>query len=196
MNFSLRQLAGELLPRPSMKWLGLGVAVWTLGGCLIPQDENYLNEFPIQRNRPPRIVESQVEPVERIVRSYGSDACEMTFSVIVEDPDTANRLSVYWFVDYDPSQPRQADAVSRVEPRDNKIAREDRAYFQVSFNSGELNRLNLPGDHVVEAIVSDTSLVGRDPELKPISLSDGSTFNDAGYTATYVWFVKTGNGCR
>jgi hypothetical protein len=198
MKSPLRQLASELLSLPTMKWLGLGAVLWTSGGCLIPQDESYLNALPIQRNRPPRFVESQVEPPARIIGGYGSDKlCDLKFSVFVEDPDTADRLTVNWFVDYDPSQPRGPDSVSRVEPRDNRVVRGDSATFQVSFNSGNLSRLNQLGDHVVEAIVSDTILVGRDPEPKPIQLSDGSIFNDAGYTATYVWFVRTeGNGCQ
>ncbi len=75
MKSPLRRLASPLLPIPSMKWLGLGAAVWTLGGCLIPQDENYLNELPVQRNHPPRIVEQQVQPSERIIRGYVSDLC-------------------------------------------------------------------------------------------------------------------------
>jgi hypothetical protein len=91
-------------------WLGLGVAVWTSGGCLLPQEEIFLNEFPEPRNRPPRIVEQQVQPTDRIIRGYGSDAmCELQFSVIVEDPDVSDTLYVNWFVDYDPSQQRGAD---------------------------------------------------------------------------------------
>jgi hypothetical protein len=194
-----RQLASELLSLPTMKRLGLAIAMWTSGGCLLPQDENYLSGLPMQRNRPPRVVESQVEPADRIIRGYGtSDLCELKFSVVVEDPDVADRLTVNWFVDYDPSQPRGADSVSRVEPREDKIVRDDRANFQVRFSSGDISRLNLPGDHVVEAIVSDTALVGRDPEPRPILLPDGTTFNDLGYTATYVWFVRTEAGtlCR
>jgi hypothetical protein len=198
MKIPPHQLASELLPLPAMKWLGLAIALWTSGGCLLPQDENYLSELPMQRNRPPRVVESQVEPSDRIIRGYGSDLCELKFSVIVEDPDTADRLTVNWFVDYDPNQPRGADSVYRVEPRENKLVRDERATFQARFSSGDISRLNLPGDHVVEAIVSDTALVGRDPEPRPISLSDGTIFNDPGYTATYVWFVRTEAGalCR
>ncbi|HYO54539.1 hypothetical protein [Archangium sp.] len=180
-----------------MKWLGLGAAVWVSGGCLIPQNESYLNELPIQRNRPPRIVEKQVQPSERIIRGYGSDLCELEFSVIVEDPDVGNRLTAYWFVDYDSNQPRGADQVVRIEPKSGKVVRDERASFQASFDSADFNRLNLPGDHVIEVVVSDTALVDREPQGTLIKLPDGTDFTDPGYTATYAWFVRTeaGGGC-
>jgi hypothetical protein len=187
-------LASELLPHPAVKWLGLGVAVWASGGCLIPQDESYLNELPIQRNRPPRIVEKQVQPSERIIRGYGSDLCDLEFSVIVEDPDVGNRLTAYWFVDYDPNQPRGADQVVRIEPKGGKVVRDERASFQSSFDSADFNRLNLPGDHVVEVVVSDTALVDREPQGTVIKLPDGNDFTDPGYTVTYAWFVRTEAG--
>jgi hypothetical protein len=180
-----------------MKCLGLGAAVWILGGCLIPQEEIYLSEVPMQRNRPPRLVEKQVQPSERIIRGYGSDLCELSFSVIVEDPDVGNRLAAYWFVDYDPNQPRGADQVVVIEPKGGKVVRDERASFQVNFDSADFNRLNLPGDHVVEVVVTDTSLVDREPEGRSFTLADGTTLVDPGYTATYAWFVRTeaGGGC-
>ena len=177
-----------------MKSLGLAAAVWLLGGCLIPQEESYLSEVPMQRNRPPRIVEKQVQPSERIIRGYGSDLCTLSFSVIVEDPDVNDQLAAYWFVDYDPNQPRGADQVVLIESRDGKVVRDERASFQAKFGSADFNRLNLPGDHVVEVVVTDTSLVGREPNGRSFTLPDGTTLIDPGYTATYAWFVRTGAG--
>ncbi|HEX8823503.1 MAG TPA: hypothetical protein VF794_26505 [Archangium sp.] len=180
-----------------MKWLGLGISVWTLGGCLIPQEETYLNEFPEPRNRPPRIVEQQVQPPERIIRGYGSDLCEFQFSVIVEDPDLNDTLYVNWFVDYDPTQLRGADGVGRLQPN-NKVVRDERASFNPKIPSIDYSRLNVPGDHVVEVVVSDTPLVGRDPERFFVKrLADGTEVYDQGYSATYAWFVRTepGGGC-
>ena len=198
MKSSLRRLASELLGRPLGPWVRLGVAAWALGGCLIPQDENFLSELPVPRNRPPRIVEKQVQPSERIIRGYGADFCSLEFSVIVEDPDVGNTLTANWFVDYDPSQPRGADRVVRLEPRDASVVRDERAYFQPNFNSPVFDRLNTPGDHIVEVIVADTALVGRDPQPTVIKLPDGQDVSDPGYTASYVWFVRTeaGRGCQ
>lgn len=188
------RLASELLGLPIVKSLGLGAAVWVLGGCLIPQEESYLSEVPMQRNRPPRIVESQVKPTERIIRGYGSDLCDLEFSVIVEDPDVDNRLLAYWFVDYDPNQTRGEDDLDVVNPKDRKVVRDERASFQVNFGSADFNQLNVPGDHLVEVVVTDTSLVRREPEGMRIPLADGTTIIDPGYAATYAWFVRTEAG--
>lgn len=200
MKSRFRQLVSALHGRPTLKWLGLGAAVWASGGCLVPQDENYLSELPVPRNRPPRIVEKQVQPSERIIRGYGSDLCQLEFSVIVEDPDVDDKLDAYWFVDYDPSQPRGADSAVRLEPINKKVVRDDRAYFRPPrFGSIDGSRLNTPGDHVVEVVVSDNGLSSlREAQPRLIQLPDGQQFADPGYTTTYVWFVKTepGGGCQ
>ncbi|MBM7115954.1 hypothetical protein [Archangium primigenium] len=178
--------------------MGLGIAAWGLSGCLIPQDEAFLSEVPIPRNRPPRIVEKQVQPSERIIRGYGSDFCGLEFSVIVEDPDVGDVLTANWFIDYDPSLPRGADRAVRLEPSaDGNVVRDERAYFQPNFNSAAFDRLNVPGDHIIEVLVADSALVGRDPQPTVVKLPDGQDFSDPGYTASYVWFVRTeaGTGC-
>jgi hypothetical protein len=200
MKSTSYRLASELLRLPAMKWLGLGAAAWILGGCVIPQDASYLSDVPVQRNRPPRIVESQVQPSERIVRGYGSDdLCQLNFVAIVEDPDVDDRLVAYWYVDYDPTRNQGEDARSVIQPKNSKVIRDDRATFQVSFNSADFNRLNVPGDHIVEVVVTDTALVeGREPDASStLTLLDGGTVTDPGYTATYVWFVRTeaAGGC-
>lgn len=196
MKSVLRRLASELLPPPTVKTLGLSVAIGVLAGCVIPQDEEYLSELPARLNHPLRIVESQVQPSERIIRGYGSDLCELEFSVIVEDPDIADTINAYWFVDYDPNHPRGADSEASITPTGNKKpVRDERASFHVRFNSADLSRLNIPGDHVVEVVVTDTALVAREPQPKSsIPLSDGTTYVDPGYTATYAWFVRTEAG--
>jgi hypothetical protein len=194
MNPPLRPLASELLLQPAMKWLGLGIIAWALGGCVVPQDEEYLSSLPVPLNHPLRIIEQQVQPSERIIHGYGSDLCELDFSVIVEDPDLGDTLVAYWYVDYDPNQSR-IDAETKIE-KGNKPVRDERASFHV--RNTDLNPLNVPGDHVVEVVVTDTSLVGREPQPKNIiHLEDGSDYRDPGYTATYAWFVRTesGGGC-
>ncbi len=178
-----------------MKWLGVGVVVGTLTGCIIAQEEYSLSEVPIPRNRPPRIVERQVTPTERNLRGYGADRCELSFSVIVEDPDISSLLYAYWYVDYDPTDTRGADSEGRVRPTPGKTVRDERATFSSRVNSTNFNRLNAPGDHVVEVVISDTALVGREPEpSNVIRLDDGTDFVDPGYTASYVWFVRTEAG--
>lgn len=190
----LRHMASDLLALFPMKRLGLGLAVWLCTGCLLPQDESYLSELPIPRNRPPRIVENQVQPSERIIRGYGTDLCELEFSVIVEDPDLSNILTANWFVDYDPAHPRGADSVVRIEPKGDKAVRDERATFHPTISSADFDRLNTPGDHVIEVLVADSALVGRDPQPTIIKLPDGTDFSDPGYTTSYVWFVHTEAG--
>lgn len=192
-------LASELLSCPRMKWMGLGLAAWMLMGCLVPQDQNYLSERPIPRNRPPRILETQVQPSERIIRGYGLDRCELEFHAIVEDPDMADKLYTYWYVDYDPTDTRGADSQRSLEPTNNKTVRDERATFSSRVNSSNFNRLNIPGDHVVELVVSDRTLIdGREPEPTVHRLPDGTDVLDPGYATTYVWFVRTevGGDCR
>jgi hypothetical protein len=194
MKSTLRALVSELLI-PAGKWLGLGAAVGALSGCLISQEEIFLNEVPVPRNRPPRIVESQVQPSERIIRGYGTDVCDLEFSVIVEDQDVANTLRAYWFVDDEPNQLHVPQAEVRLDPsKEGKPVRDDRASYHPRFNSTQFSRLNAPGDHVVEVVVSDTVLSGRDPQPTLIKLRDGSDFADPGYSASYAWFVKTETG--
>jgi hypothetical protein len=197
MKSPLRRLASELLPLPAMKWLGLGITAWALGGCIIPQNEEYLSSLPEQLNHPVRIVEQQVAPSERIIRGYGTDKlCELTFSVPVEDPDIGDTLFAYWFVDYDANQPRDADAENIIEPKGNKPPRDERASFVARFNPADINPLNLPGEHVVEVIVTDSALDdGRVPLPKnTFPLEDGTEYRDPGYSATYAWFVRTEAG--
>ncbi len=197
MKSVLHRLASELLGLPAVKRLALGAALGLLGGCLIPQEESFLSELPMQRNRPPRIVEKQVQPSERIIRGYGSDTCTLEFVVVVEDPDVADTLTAHWFVDYDPSQPRGADRLVTISPKGGTVVRDERAYLRLNFDSTDIPRLNTPGDHVVEVVVADKALVGRDPVSETIQL-DGVSYEDPGYTATYAWFVRTEDGrlCR
>ena len=189
-------LASPLLGLSWGPWLGLGLCVWSVSGCLVPQDADYLNELPFQRNRPPRIVEKQVQPSERIIQGYGATLCKLDFSVPVEDPDLGNTLTAYWFIDYDPSQPRGADRVVQIDPKGDKAQRDERATFQPIYNSADFNRLNTPGDHIVEVLVADSAMVGREPQPTIYKLANGEDLSDPGYTASYVWFVRTEAGGR
>jgi hypothetical protein len=186
------RLASQLLGLSFQKGWGLGVAVWTLGGCLLPQDDYYLSELPIPRNDPPRIVENLVQPPYRILRGYGSEPrCELEFSIIVEDPNLGDTLTAYWYVDYDPNQPRGADREVTLLPKGSNPRRDERPTIKPIFNSAEFNRLNTPGDHVVEVLVSDRALQGRVPQPDIIQLPSGETLANPGFTASYVWFVRT-----
>ena len=193
MKSSLHPVASDLLALSRMKRWALGLTLCSCMGCVLPQEESYLSELPIPPNRPPRIVENQVQPSERIIRGYGTSLCQLDFSVIVEDPNLGDVISTNWWVDYDPVHPRGADSSDTLAPGQTAV-RDERATFHSTFNSAGFNLLNTPGDHVVEVVISDTPLQGRDPKPNIIRLPDGTTFSDPGYSTSYVWFVRTEAG--
>jgi len=178
--------------RLASRLLALPLAGW-LGACIIPQDDNYLTEIPEQKNRAPRIVESQVQPSERIIKEYGTTVCNVEFSVAVEDPDVDDLLSVHWYVDYDPAQPRGAYEEDQL--RSTTVPqREERAYLRLNANQSG-NPLATPGDHIVEAVVTDTRLINRVPlPIDQKTEADGGVLINPGYAASYAWFVQTGQG--
>jgi hypothetical protein len=179
-----------LLPR----WLGPAWAACMVGGCLIPQDDTLLAGLPQRRNRPPRIVEMQVQPPERIIRDFGAEGlCELDFSVVVEDPDVDDLLTVRWYLDYDDQDPtgpyREFQLANNGEPQ-----RGDRATLRINLRAAN-SPLSAPGDHLVEAVVSDTRLVGREPvPVGRIDLADGGAIINPGYVVTHAWFVTTVRG--
>ncbi|MET0402184.1 MAG: hypothetical protein ABW123_07250 [Cystobacter sp.] len=165
-----------------------------LGGCLIPQEERYLQTLPTARNNPPRIVENLVTPAFRIIRAHGAaPPCALEFSVFVEDPDVDDTILVRWYVDYDPAQPGPPDWEETLLP-DGKVRRDKSVRIQAIFNSAQFSRLNTPGDHTVEVLVADRALLGREPQPDTYVLPDGEILRDPGYSVTYAWFVNTVSG--
>src|SRR5215468_7818511 len=85
-------LASTLLP---LLW-----AASALSGCLLSQEDRVL-DFPLQRNRPPRIMEElPVMPANRLTVVEGPDCPELTFEFSAEDPDVDQLLTVRFYVDY------------------------------------------------------------------------------------------------
>jgi hypothetical protein len=187
------RLAKGLLQLPP-QWLGLAWVACVAGGCLIPQDDALLEEIPQRRNRPPRIVETQVQPPERIIRDFGAAGlCELDFSVVVEDPDVDDLVTVRWYLDYDAQNPTGAYREFRLA-NNGQPQRGDRATLSINLRAAN-SPLSAPGVHLVEAVVSDTRLVGRDPEPKgTVFLDGGGVIINPGYVVTYAWFVTTVRG--
>ncbi|QSQ25755.1 hypothetical protein JY651_12825 [Pyxidicoccus parkwayensis] len=178
-------------------WAGLLVLVaWGATGCLIPQDDTQLDSIPEFMNRPPRIIESLVTPQTRIISNFGAgQQCDLTFEVVVEDPDVDDSLVVNWFVDYNPQDPRQPYRQYALAPT-NEPRRADRGTLLISLASAN-NPLGTPGPHLVEALVSDTALVDRVPRSETMQLPDGTTLQNPGFVTTYAWVVNTVQGdCR
>ncbi len=186
-------VASGLLSARPMRWLGVVVGVCLASGCLIPQDATHLEGLPETRNRPPRIVESQVQPTERILKEFGAGLCELDFSVVVEDPDVDDLITVRWYVDYDTQN--QTGPYREFQLTNSGLPqRGDRATLRLSLRAAN-SPLSAPGPHLVEALVSDTRLVGREPvPIESQKLPDGGTLVNPGYAVTYAWFVNTVQG--
>jgi hypothetical protein len=193
MESSRSLLAKGLLVLPS-RWLGLAWMAWAAGGCLVPQDDTLLEGIPERRNRPPRIVESQVQPTEPIIQDFGLNGlCELDFSVVVEDPDVDDLITVQWYLDYDSQNPtgffREFKLANNGEPQ-----RGERATLPINLRAAN-SPLSAPGVHLVEAVVADTRLVERSPEPKgSIVLDGGGVILNPGYVVTHTWFVTTVRG--
>ncbi|MBN8231903.1 hypothetical protein JYK02_30755 [Corallococcus macrosporus] len=186
-HHATRQSRGILQPLVT----ALGLAALAAGsGCLIPQDEALLESVPQFRNRPPRILEEQVTPSERILRSFGVGSCVQDFKVVVEDLDVDDRITVEWYVDYNPSNPtgfyRQF-----VLPNTGQPARGDRGDLRMDLRSAN-NPLAPPGIHLVEALVTDRHLTNRQPDPpEEVLLADGGVVKDPGFVTSYSWVVNT-----
>jgi hypothetical protein len=179
-----------LLPR----WLGLAWLAGVAGGCLVPQDDTLLQSIPQRRNRPPRIVETQVQPPDPIIEDFGAgDLCELDFSVVVEDPDVDDLITVRWYLDYDDQNPtgyyRETTLANNGEPQ-----RGERASLRINLRAAN-SELSTPGVHLVEALVTDARLSGRDPvPLSTTVLDGGTVIINPGYVVTHAWFVTTVRG--
>ncbi len=181
----------------TLRWLGWVWVAYMASGCLIPQEDTLLESLPQRRNRPPRIVETQVQPLERIIQDFGaSGLCELDFSVVVEDPDVDDLLTVRWYLDYDDQNPtgpyREFQLINNGEPQ-----RGDRPTLRINLRAAN-SPLSAPGVHLVEAVVADTRLVGREPvPVGRLPLADGGAIINPGFVVTYTWYVTTvSGGCQ
>src|SRR4051812_39152025 len=89
-----RIMAGGLL------WLGCTAPL--LQGCLIPQDDQVLQDLPPKKNSPPRIVGTLPESPTTLQFGQGCNTAakhEDRFSVSVEDPDLGDAIQNRWIVD-------------------------------------------------------------------------------------------------
>lgn len=177
-----------------MRWLGLAWVAGVASGCLIPQDDTLLAELPQRRNRPPRILETQVQPPERIIQDFGTaDRCELTFSVAVEDPDVDDLITVNWYLDYNPDNPTGFYRTFELA-NNGQAQRGDQATLRINLRAAN-SPLSEPGIHLVEALVADARLLsGRQPEQRRVPLADGGFIINPGYVVSYAWFVNTTGG--
>lgn len=167
-----------------------------LGGCIVPQDDTFFVPLTEARNRPPRIVERTVVPDTRLLTPVALPNCTLTFNVNVADPDEKDVLNVYWYVDHDERQERE-DLPITINPNPGGLGEERQQSATWSADLRQAgNPLAVPGDHVVEAIVTDTVLFDQVPQptRRTLQLADGGVLVDPGYSDSYAWFVKTTTG--
>jgi hypothetical protein len=159
-----------------------------LPACLLPQEDHIIQDLPPPLNQPPRILESLLQPPSRFVTvKNGSDCPNLLFTATVADPDVQDPLIYNFYVDADRFPAFVKQATISNEPKTE--VRADPATYEVSFAiPGPLQE---PGDHVVEVLVSDGALVGRDPQPRPVTLLDGGTALNPTYAVTYAWTVTT-----
>ena len=181
-------LASTLLP---LLW-----AASALSGCLLSQEDRVL-DFPLQRNRPPRIMEelTTLTPASRL--TVVDDCRVLTFGFSAEDPDiNQDPLTVRWYVDY-PRVPSFAEDNEQFLAPSGRSQRDDPGLLTVNLESPALrpplNQLQLPGMHIVEALLFDFH-VGPDRKPLPISGADGGILNPS-YAVTYAWVVDMNRTC-
>lgn len=175
---------------PSRGWAGLVLLLALVPGCLLPQEDHILGDLPPEKNQPPRILESLLQPSGRFVLVRNGVGCpDLSFLAPVSDPDVNDTLIYNFYIDpdVDPAFVKQSQLSNNGLPD-----RPDPATLEVSFaTTGPLQR---PGEHIVEVLVSDGKLVNRDPQPQPVRLPDGGTVLDTTYAVTYAWVVTVSAG--
>lgn len=163
-----------------------------LAGCLVPQDDTILQDIPPPVNRPPSIVENQVQPKNRIVTVDGGTGCPaLVFSAPVEDPDLQDILYYDYYVDSVADTAQVAQGT--VQPN-GSLVRTEMATYTVDFS--DAGPVQTPGTHYVEVLVADGPLVNGTPIPRTVVLPDGGTRLDPTFTTSYVWLVTvTGGPC-
>lgn len=191
-SLPLRFLSGVLA-----KALLVLTLAFASSGCFIVTDPVFLDALP---NRPPRIVEESVQPA-RQVTVPALPGCSVTFRAQAEDPDALDTLIARWYIDYD------------AENNPAPFAESELAYVDALPNTPRLripaaltlrlDAVNNPlplGDHAVEVLVTDGTLINRDPVPRPPigTFADGGPISDRSYVVSYAWFVHVtdeGSSC-
>jgi hypothetical protein len=160
------------------------------GACLLPQDDNILVDISPPVNRPPGIIEADVEPPNRIFTVDGGAGCpDLTFSAPVEDPDVEDVLYFNFYVD---SEVDAAQVAQGTVPPSGSAIRAVAATYSVSFSSP--GKVQTPGTHFVEVLVADGPLVNGIPQPKTVVLPDGGTRTDESFATSYTWLVTVTDG--
>jgi hypothetical protein len=170
-------------------WGSLG---FLSGGCLLVSDPAYLDAFP---NRPPRLIEESAQPARRVTVP-ALPGCSITFRIQAEDPDLGDTLVARWYIDYDPQtnpSPFSESELGYAESVGN--APRQRVPATLTIRLDAANNPLPRGDHVVEVLVTDGTLVNRVPAPRPPigTFPDGGPIEDVSYVVSYAWMVTVTN---
>ncbi len=190
-------MAKGLLYPGLMKLGGTAAAAMMLGGCLVPQDDQLLEEY-FQLNRPPIILESTAVASGK----HGAfveleTACPVWFEAVVEDPDVDDRVEYRWFVTDLNTSGGSAEGPNRTLADAGVLTNtgsEVRQPVRIDFKEGQpLNPLRNPGTYLVELMAFDGTLKatagpGSVPEPELIPGTDGGL--NPRYSTSYAWTVE------
>lgn len=166
-----------------------------LGGCLVPQEDQILDDVPPRVNRPPRLlgktmfVNGSLGPLATL--EMGDGCGPVSFEASVEDPDLNDRLRYFWFIDYDAAGPlinRRPYDTGILDPTGVEV----RTVRKLTLDPGSVeNPLQTEGDHVVQLIVTDGLLEisdppGTEPPPDPV---EGVDAGNPRFIDEYAWFV-------
>lgn len=171
-----------------------------LAGCLLPQDSQVLPDLPPAKNTPPLIVDQQVQPSSTSVTlkvGMGCSPQKTVFEVPVQDNDFdeargayTDKITSLWIVD--PNGASGGFPGRAAPPFSQTLTRLIKNPTEIL---GAGSALTVPGQHVLQVIISDGDLVGigiPQPISKP--LPDGGVLEDPTYTDSYQWNVLTEQG--
>ncbi len=151
---------------------GLLIAGLVLCGCGKPPQK--------EANRAPSVAESS--PPSPVAIGNGPN-CRLTFSATIADPDVSDVLVAKWFVD-DRSQSAAPVAEEELPPN-------ARTARWVQLVGSASSPLHAGGEHLVELVVSDGLLLGREPQPRQ-RLSDGAEIQT--FAVTHAWTVQVEQG--
>lgn len=174
--------------------IGVMAGLLLSSGCLIPQDDQVLDDLPPRRNTPLRIVNRDPEGPQTTYYTQTSCAPPQGFSLAVSDDDTVDFIYSLWFIDQDPNT---VPFTTTPKPPGSSATREIKAPSASTFTNALAN-LTL-GTHLLTVYVADTAfnevdnqLVTAGPRQVELKTADGGTVvvPDPGYVDSFTWVLQ------
>jgi hypothetical protein len=171
-----------------MRWVGALAAAAVATGCLLPQDDQVLKDFPIANNAPYFTGAGTTSPEFNGKVNVGENCKFKEFTVQVDDPDD-DVLEVRCFLD--PTSVPASGTLFEGERKPSDAEPPVQAYCRLPVSN--LTGLGAPGSHFVKMVVADGRMHGETSEPRTVMLGDGGTLGVPTYTATFLWAVTSEN---